>query len=41
MPDILERQKRTFAWAYWLAIGLGFAIAIGYAFGTCLFGTVC
>jgi hypothetical protein len=41
MPDILERQKRTFAWAYWIAIGVGFAMVVAYAFSACIFGALC
>ena len=41
MPDELERNKRTFDIGYWIAVAVGFAIALAYVAGSCAFGKLC
>jgi hypothetical protein len=41
VPEQLERDKRTWSLGYWIAVAVGFAIAILYIAGSCAFGSLC
>ncbi len=37
----LQRNTRLAEAGFWLALAAGFAVAIAYAVGACVFGTLC
>ena len=37
----LRRNTRAAEAGFWLALAIGFAVAIAYAVGCCMFGTLC
>lgn len=39
--DELHYDSRLAAAGFWLALAVGFAVAIAYGLGACAFGTLC
>jgi len=37
----LERTKRVSLLGYWIAVGVGFTLALAYITGMCAFGSLC
>jgi len=37
----LRRNTRAATVGFWLAVALGFVVAIAYAVGCCMFDTIC